>query len=357
MTVDGPDPGPKTPFAAKPRRPKSRAMAYAAALTAAWLACVAAYAAGFFGFFDGFLSAPRPAAALEVALFALAGFAPPALFFYGALLADKADEIRRETARLASAVDALRHTVAPRSPRVADELAEALTSAARATLAEEKAELAAGIARLDAALEQTREMMEELQERASKARKAGKKTAAPPPPDDAQPGLPLADPAPQAPAGIPWTSVVRALDFPKDAEDAEGFAALRQTVADRDFAELLQAAEDALSALAEEGLFMEDLKPAAAPLATWRSYVDGARGAEVGAIGGVRDEVALALARTKVRGDPVFRDLALHLLRRFDRLMARMFAELGDDPLALEAADSRTGRAFQLLARVMGVFD
>ncbi len=42
---------------------------------------------------------------------------------------------------------------------------------------------------------------------------------------------------------------------------------------------------------------------------------------------------------------------------RFDRLIRRMTAELGEDPLILEAANSRTGRAFMLVARVTGAFD
>jgi len=156
---------------------------------------------------------------------------------------------------------------------------------------------------------------------------------------------------------IPWSNVVRALDFPRDEKDQDGFAVLRQVVADHEFAALLQAAEDTLSLLSEEGLFMEDLAPSHAPLILWKRYADGARGREVAALGGIEDEVALALARSKTRTDPVFRDAAMHFLRRFDRLIIRMFAELGEDPMVLEVADSRTGRAFMVVARVMGVFD
>jgi hypothetical protein len=47
----------------------------------------------------------------------------------------------------------------------------------------------------------------------------------------------------------------------------------------------------------------------------------------------------------------------MHFLRRFDRLIVRMFTELGEDAMVLEVADSRTGRAFMVAAQVMGVFD
>ena len=91
--------------------------------------------------------------------------------------------------------------------------------------------------------------------------------------------------------------------------------------------------------------------------AAWRAYGMGERGPGAAEIGGVTDEVALAIVRAKTRTDPVFRDTALHFLRRFDALTARMAAELGEDGLSLDVADSRSGRAFQLLARVMGAFD
>lgn len=359
------DVAPKSTFAglrkASGLRNQSRAFLLAGALSLLWLICVIAYAAGFFGLLDAAVLAPRPAAALEVALFLLAAFAPIALFFYGALLSRKAEEIRVETARLSSAIDALRHSVAPRAVPSANDLADALTVAARTMMAEEKAALAAGLTRLDGALAETQSMMDELTQRESKARRAAKKTGgAPALTDQDQPALPLGA-AGEAVADeaieIPWASVVRALDFPRDEKDEDGFAVLRQVVADHDFASLLQAAEDTLSLLSEEGLFMEDLRPDHAPLAAWRAYAEGARGAGVDRIGGIDDEVALALARSKMRTDPVFRDASMHFLRRFDRLIVRMFKELGDDPMVLEVADSRTGRAFMIAARVMGVFD
>ncbi len=359
------DVAPKSPFS-RLRKPiglrnQSRALWLASGLSSLWLICVIAYAAGFFGLLDAAVLAPRPAAALEVALFLLAAFAPIALFFFGALLSQKAEEIRVETARLSSAIDALRHSVAPRAMPTANDLADALTVAARTTLAEEKAALAAGLTRLDGALAETQSMMDELNQRESKTRRAAKKTnSAPSLSDRDQPALPFSTEGEIAPTNaveISWANVVRALDFPRDEKDEDGFAVLRQVVADHDFASLLQAAEDTLSLLSEEGLFMEDLSPNHAPLSVWKSYANGARGSAVAALGGIDDEVALALARSKMRTDPVFRDTSMHFLRRFDRLITRMFTELGDDPMVLEVADSRTGRAFMVAARVMGVFD
>lgn len=361
MVEKSSDAPPSTPFSRTtqaPRRRRLGAYRVAAALSVGWALCVFAYAVGFLGLFGSVLHAPRTAAALEIALFILAAALPAALFFYGALLARKSDEIRTEAARLSSAIDALRVTVAPRTMPGAEEMAEALTTAARKTMAEERAALSGAIDQLAEALADTRGVVEEMSERDSKARRAGKKTAAPPALSDGeQPALPFetADAAP-APS-IPWDSVVKALRFPRDADDAAGFDALRAVVADYDFAALLQAAEDTLSILSEDGLFMEDVQPDIAPIADWRRYADGERGADIASIGGVTDDVALAIARGRLRNDPVFRDTAMHFLRRFDKLMSRMLGELGDDPMVLEAADSRTGRAFMIVARAMGVFD
>lgn len=338
----------------------NRAFLAAAALSVVWLGGVIAYAAGFFGLFESTLLVPRSASALEIALFALAALAPITLFFYGALLAHKAEEIRAETARLSSAIDALRHSVAPRAVPSANELANALTHAARSTLAEEKASLAAAMNRLDAALAETQSMVEKIEGRESKARRAAKTiSGARALADREQPALPFGgDGAVTAAApAIPWEAVVRALDFPRDEDDEEGFAAIRRVVADRDLAELLQAAEDVLTFLSEDGLYMEDVAPDLAPISVWRRYADGARGREVASLGGVTDEVALAVARARLKNDAVFRDTGLHFLRRFDRLVARMATELGDDPMILEVADTRTGRAFMVVARVTGVFD
>ncbi len=45
-------------------------------------------------------------------------------------------------------------------------------------------------------------------------------------------------------AALEWDELVRAFDFPRDADDAEGFAALRRALKRRSYAQTLQAAED-----------------------------------------------------------------------------------------------------------------
>jgi hypothetical protein len=71
----------------------------------------------------------------------------------------------------------------------------------------------------------------------------------------------------------------------------------------------------------------------------------------------VLDEGALTVARARLREDPVFRDACHVFVRRWSVLVARVFRELGEDPVILDLAGSRSGRAFMLAARALGAFD
>lgn len=350
----------------------------AAALSAVWLGGVLAYGAGFFGLFESARLAPHAATALEIALFVLAALAPVTLFVHGAFLAVKAEEIRVAAARVSRALESMAETpvgtamdpppaVEPAAPEVASAAVEAARGAIREETGAIAAEVAETLSRLDASMAEIRAVADRLDQRAAAPPAPGpvppaetaprKVTASPPAADRAQPALPFGADAPAPVEGVPWESVVRALDFPKDERDREGFAAIRQVVADRTFAELLQASEDTLSLLAEEGLYMEDLIVEHGSVADWIRYADGTRGGEVSSIAGILDEPTLDSVRARLKKDAVFRDAALHFMRRYDRVLRRMTEELGPDPLIIETADSRTGRAYMIVARVTGAFD
>lgn len=174
--------------------------------------------------------------------------------------------------------------------------------------------------------------------------------------DGAQPLLPLA-PAESADMPPPdWGEVLRALNFPRDQEDRDGFRALRAARRDHHLAECLQAAEDVLTLLSQDGIYMDDLVPAEVPPETWIAFANGERGAGVRGLGAIEDEAALAIARGRVRSDPVFRDSTLHFLRRFEPVLRRMADEAREAEIHALGA-TRTGRAFMLLARIHGAFD
>ena len=74
-------------------------------------------------------------------------------------------------------------------------------------------------------------------------------------------------------------TLIRALHFPEDAQDTEGFAALRRALGDARIAPLIKAAQDVLTRLAQEGIYMDDLRPDRARPEFWRAFAQGTRGA------------------------------------------------------------------------------
>lgn len=153
-----------------------------------------------------------------------------------------------------------------------------------------------------------------------------------------------------------WNATVRALDFPRDERDREGFRAMKAVQDDRQVAELLRASEDVLNLLAQDGIYVDDLAPGPADPDAWRRFAAGTRGAGREGLAGIADEGAEGAVRARMRADPVMRDAALHFMRRFDHVL-RLGAAREDDALLLGIVDSRTGRAFMLLALVIGSFD
>jgi hypothetical protein len=153
-----------------------------------------------------------------------------------------------------------------------------------------------------------------------------------------------------------WPDLIRALDFPRDAEDRDGFRALKAALRHPTLAQMLQAAEDVLTLLSQEGVYMDDLAVEPGDPAQWRRFMAGVRGAEVASVGGVHDANALETARRLAKSDPIFRDTTLFFQRRFDAVLAE-FARDASDADLLALADTRSGRAFQIMARLGGSFD
>ncbi|MFK7753891.1 MAG: hypothetical protein AB8B51_15255 [Sedimentitalea sp.] len=175
-------------------------------------------------------------------------------------------------------------------------------------------------------------------------------------PDLDQGDLPLGTPAEDLGPPLPTDDFIRALHFPETAEDELGFAALRRALRDRRTSQLIQASQDVLTLLSQDGIYMDDLRPDMARPEIWRQFAQGARGRSVAALGGVRDRTSLALTSGRMRQDPIFRDAAHHFLRLFDRMFTE-FEQLATDEDISALSDTRTARAFMLLGRVAGTFD
>ncbi|MEL7175436.1 MAG: hypothetical protein AAGK28_02825 [Pseudomonadota bacterium] len=269
----------------------------------------------------------------------LAVFMPVAMIWIAASAARSTRIMREEASRLQAAVDGMRKSyiaqqqtagmaLKPAVERKLDEIAQSTKKAENAI----------------ATFTTTREP--------ARAPLAPKVEA----PGQDQPALELGTPSEALGPPLSTEDLLRALHFPENAEDTSGFAALRRALRDRQAAGLIQAAQDVLTLLSQDGIYMDDLRYDRARPELWRRFAMGERGRGVAGLGGVRDRSSLALSAGRMKQDTIFRDAAHHFLRRFDRMLIAFEPTANDAELAA-LSDTRTARAFMLLGRVTGMFD
>jgi hypothetical protein len=288
--------------------------------------------------------------ALRLVLTLLAVFMPVAIIWVATAATRSARIMREESERLQAAIDALRHTylqqmqsgVMARGTSAVERKLDQIVRAQRQT------ETAI------ATFTSIRPGPSVLASSAVAAKPENRPKPDEPPVE--QGTLALGTPAEAVTPPLPVSDYIRALHFPENAEDREGFRALRRALQDRQVAGLVQAAQDVLTLLSQDGIYMDDLKPDRARPEVWRRFALGERGRAIAALGGVRDRSSLALTAGRMRTDSVFRDAAHHFLRRFDHGFTRFEKTASDQDIAA-LADTRSARAFMLLGRVTGIFD
>ena len=307
----------------------------AVVLSVMWIAGVGLY----FLFTDG--AAPVQLDKLGFVMTLIAIFLPVALICIAAAAARSSRIMREESARLQAAIDAIRDSYV-------------------------KGQAAGGIkptveAKLDEIVRSQRKAETALTTFTSIRQSPDIRARPPAPPTATAPNaadqgtLALGTPSEAMAEQVPTADFLRALNFPENAEDKEGFRALRSALRVRQTAQLVTAAQDVLRLLAEEGICMDDLTPDRARPEVWRRFAAGERGRAVAGLGGIRDRTSLALAAGRMRQDPVFRDAVHHFLRRFDEMLIG-FEPAATDAEIAELGDTRTARAFMLLGRVTGTF-
>ncbi|MCY1127709.1 hypothetical protein OU426_12670 [Frigidibacter sp. RF13] len=308
----------------------------AGAVTLVWLALV-----GLFFLFSGGTDAAGRFSTLMVLL---AIVLPVALIWMAAATARATSTLRTETQRLQATLDILRTTLVQQSMAPRPSVEKRLEEIAQAARMAETA-LATFTSRRDAEATEP-----------SADRKAALVPARPARPDEEQPALALGTPGEENPAPVSVQDFVRALNFPESQDDREGIRALRRALEDRNLAKLIRAAQDILTLLGQDGIYMDDIKADRAKPDLWRRFAQGERGKTIAALGGVRDRSSLALTAGRMRQDTVFRDTAHHFLRQFDKTIADFEKNASDQEL-IALSDTRTARAFMLLGRVTGTFD
>ena len=283
----------------------------------------------------------QPLDSLRFVMTLMAIFLPVAMIWVAAMAARSSKIMRDESARLQAAIDAMRQSyvqasqsntgVKPSVERKLEEIAAAQrkTVNAIATFTSIRPEPEAAITDAPA--------------------------IAPADELDDQGKLALGTPAEELAAPVNTADFIKALHFPENAEDKEGFRALRRALQDRSTAELVRFSQDVLTMMSHDGIYMDDLRPDRARPEIWRKFAQGERGRAIAGLGGIRDRSCLALTAARMREDPIFRDAAHHFLRRFDQTFAAFEATASDQDIAA-LSDTRTARAFMLLGRVTGTF-
>ncbi|MCF7748677.1 hypothetical protein GLP43_14015 [Sulfitobacter sp. M39] len=306
----------------------------AAALSAVWLLGSAI----FFLMLPSDQQPDTGGAGLRFLMTMLAIFMPVGMIWVAATAARASRVMREESKRLQAAIDAIRQAY------IAQQQGQNL--GADATVARKLDEIAAAARKTESTLATFQSR------RDASTRLAPLKPAV----VDDQPALALGTSAADMTPPLSHEDFIRALNFPETAEDAEGFSALRKALKDRNASQLVQASQDVLTLLSQDGIYMDDLRPDRARPEIWRQFAQGARGRPIAALGGIRDRSSLALTSARMKQDPIFRDAAHHFLRRFDRAFAAFEAEASDADISA-LTDTRTVRAFMLLGRVAGTFD
>ncbi len=307
----------------------------AAGLALVWLVAIGAYV----------LTAPEGAGKLGLVLALLVVFLPLALILAAVVTLRSVRALRGEAQRLQATVEAMRAAYVQSQQAVVRPSVEKKLDELAASARHTETVLAGFTSRRDQALTQP-----------SADRKAALVTPRPAAAEVEQPGLALGTPAEDLHAPLSVSDFIKALQFPENPDDRDSFRALRLALEDRTTAKLIRAAQDVLTLLAQEGIYMDDLKPDRARPEVWRRFAAGERGRTVAALGGIRDRSSLALTAGRMREDTVFRDAGHHFLRCFDKTFAAFEPNATDEELAA-LADTRTARAFMLFGRVTGTFD
>jgi hypothetical protein len=272
-------------------------------------------------------------------------FLPIALIWAVVITLRSIRELRAEAGRLQATVDAMRSSYVQAQSQ----------SGSKSSVEKRLDEIAASTKQAETALATFTSRRDVALSVPSADRKAA---LAPPRPEPAaeEPTLALGTPPDDFRPPLSVADFIRALQFPETPEDREGFRALRLALEDRTSSKLIRAAQDVLTLLSQDGIYMDDLQPDMCHPELWRRFAAGERGRSIAALGGIRDRASLALTAGRMKSDPVFRDAAHHFLRAFDKTIAAFEPNASDAELA-DLADTRTARAFMLFGRVTGTFD
>ncbi|MDQ7080573.1 MAG: hypothetical protein Q9M41_07910 [Paracoccaceae bacterium] len=331
-------------YGQRPRRRVEAADIVAAVFSVVWVGLVAG-----FWYFVGFTPSENgPGFNPVMFVMTMVSILLPIGLIWVASAGIKTSRVMREEAqRLQASIDAMRHAYVMQQQAAGNtlrpEIEQRLTEIAQSQKQTETA-----IARISSSAEAADDAPSTTKPALS--RESGEQ-------DTTQPLLALEETGasqPQDPITI--AEFIRAMNFPDNENDIEGFRTLRRALKERDMARMIRASQDVLTLLSQDGIYMDDLRPDKPRAETWRRFARGERGPAVAGLGGIHDRSCLALASGRMRKDPIFRDAVMHFLRQFDLVLSD-FEKNATDRELIEMGETRTARAFMLLGKVAGTFD
>lgn len=190
--------------------------------------------------------APEGQRGLRFLMTMLAVFMPVAMIWVAATAARASRVMREESQRLQAAIDAIRqaYIAQQQGGRISTE----------PSVSRKLDEIAAATRKTETALATFSTRREDPRRSPVAAPVAA-------PAQQDQQTLPLGTQSADIAPPLEHEDLIRALNFPETAEDEAGFAALRRAMKDRSASQLIQAAQDVLTLLSQDGIYMDDLRP------------------------------------------------------------------------------------------------
>ena len=150
------------------------------------------------------------------------------------------------------------------------------------------------------------------------------------------------------PPSLEVDDLIRALHFPNDENDTNGYTALRRAARDSDIRKLLQASHDILTLLAQNDIYVDDLPPLSISAWLWRRMAQGEIDEVIDAMHSRQNSTTQAVIKGRLRDDQAFRDAGQLLMVYFDNMLSIFGIGLTDAKL-LDLGETRTAQAFLIL--------
>ena len=154
---------------------------------------------------------------------------------------------------------------------------------------------------------------------------------------------------------LSWDILLQALHFPKDKNDIFGFEALKLAKKNNVVFKALQASEDFLNLLAQDGIYLDDLGIEPPSIQAWINFLRPEKKGDSKKLNCLGIDVHLEKLKLRLKADTVFRDTSLMLARRFDKML-REKMETASDNQIFKLSYTRSGKAFLIVGSICDIF-